>query len=257
MLYSDRKKQKLFYFGHRGAPELARENTLESIVMAIDLGCDGIEIDIQMTLDNRLILFHDSYIINNNKKHKISNLRYQEINNILSQQDIPAAALFDDFIYMIRKYPHIVFNIEIKSQRFINSFIVKKLHSKISGDSSLVERCIISSFNILIMCQCKFLFDRNALGLIICSNRAFGGFTNIINKILVMVLNPRFLHLSKAFLDNNIIRWGRSRKMFIHLYTINTKDILEKCIANQIDGVFTDNHRFYSSLDSEKHLNHQ
>ena len=257
MLYSDRKKQKLFYFGHRGAPELYRENTLESINMAIDFGCDGIEIDIQMTSDKRIILFHDLYITNNNKKQKISNLTYEKINNILAQQDIPAVPLFDDFIYMIRKYPQIVFNIEIKSQGLINYSIVKQLHAKIAGDPSLINRCIISSFNILIMCHCKFLFHRNALGLIICSKRAFGGFTNIINKILVMVLNPRFLHLSKAFLDNNMIQWGRSRKMFIHLYTINTKDILEKCIANQIDGVFTDNHRFYSSLDSEKHSNHQ
>ena len=53
-----RLKSKIFYFAHRGAPRLKNENTIESLEKAIQLGCDGVEIDIQQTKDNRIIIFH-------------------------------------------------------------------------------------------------------------------------------------------------------------------------------------------------------
>lgn len=45
---------------HRGASDECPENTLSSIQRAIDLHVDGIEIDIQMTRDRQLAVFHDS-----------------------------------------------------------------------------------------------------------------------------------------------------------------------------------------------------
>ena len=46
--------------GHRGNPEAAPENTLESFENAIELGCDFIETDVRKTLDGRFMLCHDS-----------------------------------------------------------------------------------------------------------------------------------------------------------------------------------------------------
>lgn len=45
--------------GHRGAAGLELENTLASIRRAIELGVDGVEIDVRMTADNQLVLCHD------------------------------------------------------------------------------------------------------------------------------------------------------------------------------------------------------
>ncbi len=45
--------------GHRGARRLAVENTLESLRIALDLGADGVEFDVQQTADGELVLFHD------------------------------------------------------------------------------------------------------------------------------------------------------------------------------------------------------
>ena len=45
--------------GHRGAAGLAPENTLASIQLALDLGVDRIEIDVQQTKDNIVIVLHD------------------------------------------------------------------------------------------------------------------------------------------------------------------------------------------------------
>ncbi len=49
-------------FGHRGAAGLAFENTLDSIQRGIDAGVDGIEIDVWKTVDNEIVVFHDTYL---------------------------------------------------------------------------------------------------------------------------------------------------------------------------------------------------
>ena len=46
--------------GHRGNPEAAPENTLESFEDAIELGGDFIETDVHLTRDGRLMLCHDA-----------------------------------------------------------------------------------------------------------------------------------------------------------------------------------------------------
>lgn len=45
--------------GHRGAPRLARENTLEALRLALEKGMDGVELDVQMTRDGVLVVHHD------------------------------------------------------------------------------------------------------------------------------------------------------------------------------------------------------
>ena len=48
--------------GHRGAPRVAQENTLEAFARARDLGADGVELDVRRTTDGVLVLHHDATI---------------------------------------------------------------------------------------------------------------------------------------------------------------------------------------------------
>lgn len=45
--------------GHRGAKGYVAENTLESIKKAIDLGVDGVEVDVHACASGELVVFHD------------------------------------------------------------------------------------------------------------------------------------------------------------------------------------------------------
>lgn len=45
--------------GHRGARGLSPENTLVSLALAFDLGCDAVEIDVHLTHDGVPIVHHD------------------------------------------------------------------------------------------------------------------------------------------------------------------------------------------------------
>ena len=50
------KTISFFYYGHRGAPTIAPENTLLSFKEAINSNMNGIELDVQITKDNKLII---------------------------------------------------------------------------------------------------------------------------------------------------------------------------------------------------------
>jgi len=50
---------KPLMIGHRGAAGLAPENTLTAFKKAFDLGVDAIELDVQLSADNILVVYHD------------------------------------------------------------------------------------------------------------------------------------------------------------------------------------------------------
>jgi glycerophosphoryl diester phosphodiesterase len=54
-----RRGGRLLRIGHRGAAALASENTLESLELAVGLGCDLVEFDVFNLPDGRLVLAHD------------------------------------------------------------------------------------------------------------------------------------------------------------------------------------------------------
>jgi glycerophosphoryl diester phosphodiesterase len=57
--------------GHRGARTLAPENSVPSFQKAIHCGADGIELDVHLTKDNKLVVMHDSTLKRVNGKSEI------------------------------------------------------------------------------------------------------------------------------------------------------------------------------------------
>lgn len=54
------KKNPMFLvIGHRGAPRVAAENTIPSLEAAIEQGANAVEIDLCVTMDRAIVLWHD------------------------------------------------------------------------------------------------------------------------------------------------------------------------------------------------------
>ncbi len=49
-------------YAHRGAITFAPENTLKAVKKAIELGVDGVEIDVRLTKDKELVVIHDKKV---------------------------------------------------------------------------------------------------------------------------------------------------------------------------------------------------
>lgn len=54
---------------HRGYSSLYPENTMRSFREAVATGADGIELDVQLSSDGELVIYHD-YDISANTDHK-------------------------------------------------------------------------------------------------------------------------------------------------------------------------------------------
>ena len=56
------KTKRPFVWAHRGASAYCPENTLPAFAKAMEMGADGIELDVQMTKDGELVVCHDEKI---------------------------------------------------------------------------------------------------------------------------------------------------------------------------------------------------
>ena len=49
-------------WAHRGASAYAPENTIPAFRMAMEMGADGIELDVQLSSDGKLMVIHDATV---------------------------------------------------------------------------------------------------------------------------------------------------------------------------------------------------
>lgn len=77
----DQEKTKVW--AHRGASGYAPENTLDAFQKAVEMGADGIELDVQMTKDSELVVIHDETIDRvSNGKGWVKDYTYEELKKI-------------------------------------------------------------------------------------------------------------------------------------------------------------------------------
>ena len=67
-------------FAHRGASSHAPENTLAAFQLAIDQGAEAIELDVQLTRDQEVVVFHDVHLDRTtNGSGKVKDLTLSEL----------------------------------------------------------------------------------------------------------------------------------------------------------------------------------
>ncbi len=241
------KESSFFYYGHRGAPILAPENTLLSFQEAINNNMNGIELDVQLTRDKKLIIYHDKYIDYNGSKIRISNLLLEQIKTIdvknnfskLSFQQIPELSEVLDILPL-----NMILNIEIKSYEsdFFSNGVEDELLKTITSRINL-QQVIISSFNPIIIKRIKKKNIHLSTALI-WSNKSSGWFPvgSLLNCIVLSAYcKPDIFHVKIDDVNNKIVTWFQKRNIPIYAYTVNNKSDLNKAKQYGLKGIFTDN----------------
>ena len=83
---------KTIKIGHRGAKGHSVENTLESIQKALDLGVDGIEVDVHLSQSGDLVVFHDfalERMTNGKGAINMKSLKQLKALNVKENHEIP------------------------------------------------------------------------------------------------------------------------------------------------------------------------
>lgn len=241
------ENKKIIITGHRGAAGLAPENTLASIQLAIELGVDRIEIDVQQTKDNKIIVLHDRTLRRTTTGHGfVKNLTYDEIlqfsagykfNKFYINEKVPTLEQVIDLIdgkvelLIETKYSYMYYpNIE---RHIIN--IIKNKNAK--------DWCKIISFND------RALFRINKLDKSIRLGKLFVGKHAHLPLSFDKGLNIRPLK-KYAFVDEVIVKHDYATKAIIekvhdfgkelHVWTVNNEATIQKLIERDVDGIISD-----------------
>ena len=129
---------KFFGFVHRGGDEKKTENTLEAFQYSSDLGFVFMETDVQSTSDGRVVIFHDAdlkRIAGIDKK--IKDLTFDEVTNI----DLINGGKIPSLEETLFSFPNLRFNIDIKTNSAVEESI------KIIKSHEALTRVCLASFS--------------------------------------------------------------------------------------------------------------
>ena len=103
----------MFVLAHRGLSDIYPENTLIAFKKAFEVGADGIELDVRMTRDGEVVVFHDEDLERMaGRNEKISDMDYKDLIRInIGGEKIP---LLSEVLNIVPKNKWL--NIEIKDK---------------------------------------------------------------------------------------------------------------------------------------------
>ena len=152
-----------FKIAHRGFSSIATENTLLAFQKALNYGVDAIELDVHLTLDNEIIVFHDedlNRLTNGFGKVcalSLENLQKLKINNY---HKIPTLI---EVLDLINK--QCVVNIELKGNG-TPKLVSKLIEHYIQEKNWAIKQFLVSSFNTDMLLEMRSLNPNIPLGII-------------------------------------------------------------------------------------------
>ncbi|MCR5017033.1 MAG: glycerophosphoryl diester phosphodiesterase membrane domain-containing protein [Ruminococcus sp.] len=220
---------------HRGCSKEAPENTLYAFEKALESNTDYIELDVQLTKDEQLVVFHDEKLERaTGAKGKLSDYTYDELQSLtvkskyVSEEDFPDARipLLTDVFELVGEEK--LYNIEIKDHGNTNLTVEKTVEAIKEHD--LESSCYVTSFSYSALKKVKQLDPNIKTGLIanVATTTAFMQMKNIdalsMNHLLV-----------NATVVNNAHQNGKR----IFVWTVDNKGEMEKMMALGVDNIIT------------------
>ena len=246
------KENKTLIFAHRGASQDYPENSLLALRKALEkpYQTDFLEIDVRLSKDNILFLFHDK----NTKRistrdilfSKLSSLEIRKlfITNKKYKKKTSIASLEEVF----QEFPQVPINIEIKDKDKRGLFASKVLWDLIQKYKREKQTWVVSSSSEVIKHFRKI--SQNLIKTGASAKEVFDFvfycylFHNNCNPLNYQVLEiPQFKFLRFIGIDitsKDFIKYAHSQKLKVIYWTINQKSEMQKLIQNKADGIITD-----------------
>ena len=218
--------------GHRGAKGYVAENTYESISKAIQLGVDGIEIDVFKCASGELVLFHDKDLKElTGESGLIENLTIKELEQflVLGKYKIPTLT---DVLTRIEK-PLFV-NIELKGLNTAQA--TSKIIADISRSTSWsLEHFIVSSFNWDELELFRSIDKNTSVGVLVSKSMSINEAIEFGKKINAQAIHPNF-----KLLNDKTVKKIKNNGFKIYTWTVNNEDDINFMKKLKVDGIISD-----------------
>ena len=224
-------------WAHRGASAYAPENTIEAFGLALEQKADGVELDVQITKDGKLVVIHDETIDRVSGQHGfVKDYTLEELKKLNVNQTIPSYKSVQiptlEEVYDLLKGTGLFINVEIKSSLIWYPDIEEKT-LRLTEQMGMSDCVIYSSFNHQSIRKLKELDPSVATGIlyadVLCDVKEYS------KKAGADALHPVYCH---RFMENVWKEYTESG-LPIHVWTVNEKEDMEFFIKNQIDAIIT------------------
>lgn len=223
---------------HRGASGHAPENTMPAFQMALDMGAEGIELDVHISKDGEVVVIHDHTIDRTSNGEglvgelTLDDLRRFDYGSWYSTKfkgvQIPTLR---EVLELLRDWEGLL-NIEIKSGAIVYEGIEQKVIDLIE-EYDMLDRTIISSFDHYSLREIKAINPQIEIGLLY-------GAGLVEPWLYAQRIGAEALHPSYHNIIPELVEGCRKNDIRLNPYTIDREEDIERMISAGVDGIITD-----------------
>ncbi|MEC1261097.1 glycerophosphodiester phosphodiesterase [Bacillus swezeyi] len=225
-------------FAHRGASGTLPENTMTAFEHAAAAGADGIELDVQMTKDGRLVVIHDEKLDRTTSlKGYIKDYTYEDMKQgdasyrFSEKTGFVAVPTLEEVFDWAAKGDFLL-NVELKNSIVRYEGMEEKVMSLIEA-YNLQDRIILSSFNHESLALCSRINPDIELAAL---------FMDVLyqpEQYIDMIPASGF-HPYRRSMSEDTIQNAHLKQKAVRPFTINREEDMKKLIEAGVDGFFTD-----------------
>ena len=218
--------------GHRGASGYEDEHTIKSYELAVQQGADYIEMDLQLTKDNKLICMHDATVDRTTTgTGTIANMTLAQIKALKTTngEQIPT---LEEVVSHFGK--SVNYYIETKSPFNINmdQELLRILqNAELIGIGSKRKQVIIQSFA---DDSLKNIRNQYSDIFLVRLSKTFTQSDIDTSVLIADGMGPNFTNVTKELVDS-----AHAKGLVVHPWTVNTVADMDKAIGYGVDGFFT------------------
>lgn len=216
--------------GHRGAKGYEPENTLLSFQKAIDIGVDGIELDVHLSSDGAIMVIHDETLDRTtNGKGFVNELSLQELKTFQIEKENTIPTLIEVFDLVNKRC---FINIELKGKG-TSKPVINLIEHYIEEKNWNYGHFIVSSFNWSALQEVRKWNAKIPIGVLTHTDLdlaiAFAKF------IKAETIHPYFHLLTK---ENTKKMQNEGFKVFA--WTVNETEDIQKIKSFHVNGIISD-----------------
>lgn len=228
---------KPLVWAHRGASGYAPENTLAAFQKAVDLGADGVELDIQLTKDDQIVVIHDETIDRTSdgkgwvKDYTLEELRafnYNRTKPEYKHADIPTMRE----VFELLKPTGLFINIEIKTGMVFYEKIEEKILA-LAKEMGMENRVCYSSFNHYTVTRIHELKPDAEVGFLYADGPIDMPSYGV--KHGVNALHPALYNLQY----DGFVKECKEKGLKLNVWTVNERPYMEMCCQYGVDAIIT------------------
>lgn len=223
------KPQKLFWFGHRGARAHEPENTVRSVRRALELGADGVEVDVHLAAGRLVVIHDDTLERTTNGRGRVAEKSFDYLRSLDAGLGEPIPILAEIFDAVNRRA---LVNVELKGP-CTAAPVAALIAEYVNRHGWKFDNFLVSSFDHEQLWEAKRLCPEIRIGALITkAPRDLAKFAE--------ALGAWSLHVAKGSVTPRLVTDAHRRGLMLFVFTVNRPAEIARMKALGVDGVFSD-----------------